>query len=71
VARALPAGGGPRSHRGLSTPDHRLILKYLARCAQGAAFAIVMMLAKGTAAETLLAFMIGVSFGPSSFWWFL
>ena len=47
------------------------MLKYLARSAQGAAFAIVMMQAKGTAAETLLAFMIGVSFGPSSFWWFL
>ena len=47
------------------------MLKYLARSAQGAAFAIAMMLAKGTPPETLLAFMIGVSFGPDSFWWFL
>jgi len=47
------------------------MLKYLARSAQGAVFAIAMMLVKGTPAETLLAFMIGVSFGPDSFWWFL
>ncbi|MDE0855213.1 MAG: hypothetical protein OSA97_12405 [Nevskia sp.] len=43
---------------------------YLLRSAQGAAFAILMMLARGSAAETLLAFMVGVSFSPQSFWWF-
>lgn len=45
--------------------------KYLMRSAQGAAFAILVMLARGTPAETLLACMIGVSFSPESFWWFL
>jgi hypothetical protein len=47
------------------------MLKYLARSAQGAAFAIVMMLAHGSAPESLLAFMVGVSFPPQGFWWFL
>ena len=45
--------------------------KYLMRSAQGAAFAILMMLVHGTAAETVLAFMVGISFSPESFWWFL
>ena len=47
------------------------MLRYLLRSAQGAAFAIAMMLAKGTPPETLLAFMIGISFDPAAFWWFL
>lgn len=47
------------------------MLKYLARSAQGAVFAIVMMLAHGSAPESLLAFMVGISFPPQGFWWFL
>ncbi len=47
------------------------MLRYLLRSAQGAAFAILLMLARGTAAETMLAFMIGISFDPAAFWWFL
>ena len=47
------------------------MLRYLLRSTQGAAFAILMMLARGTPAETMLAFMIGISFDPAAFWWFL
>ena len=47
------------------------MLKYLARSAQGAVFAIAMMLTHGSAPETLLACMIGISFPPQAFWWFL
>lgn len=47
------------------------MLQYLMRSAQGAVFAMLMMLAQGTPAETMLAFMIGVSFDPAAFWWFL
>ena len=47
------------------------MLRYLSRSAQGAAFAIVMMLVHGSPAETLLALMIGISFDPAAFWWFL
>lgn len=45
--------------------------RYLMRSAQGAAFGILMMLARGTPAETMLAFMVGISFDPAAFWWFL
>ena len=47
------------------------MLRYLMRSAQGAVFAILMMLARGTPAETMLGFMIGISFDPAAFWWFL
>lgn len=47
------------------------MLKYIWRSAQGGAFAIAIMVLHGSASEAALAFMIGVSFEPSHFWWFL
>ncbi len=45
--------------------------KYLTRSTQGAAFVVVMLASHGTTAELVLAFMVGISFDPASFWWFL
>lgn len=45
--------------------------KYLIRSTQGAAFVVVMLALRGTTAEVALAFMVGISFDPASFWWFL
>ena len=47
------------------------MLNYLYRSTQGGAFALVMIATGATTAEVVLAFMVGVSFDPRSFWWFL
>lgn len=48
------------------------MLPYLWKSAQGAAFALVMLaVSDATKADVILAFMVGVSFDPRHFWWFL
>ncbi len=47
------------------------MLAYIYRSAQGAVFALVLAIAGATRIEAALAFMIGISFDPRNFWWFL
>jgi hypothetical protein len=45
---------------------------YIWRSAQGGVFALLLMITTdATKADVLLGFMVGVSFDPRHFWWFL